>query len=173
MSPKLLTMIILGGVFFCSDVNSAPSGLYIRSYYKGYYKAYLNEKLSWNDAWVKCYQRRGRLAVIDNTNPYDKQAIVRVIKKYLVDYRRKWYNLWIGLKRNKSRNWYWRNARGTTDVKVDVYSNYFENIWGVRRQSSYANNCFFWMPKELYGGSWGWADTTCSTRRGYICQFNY
>ena len=81
----------------------APSGLYIRSYYKGYYKAYLNEKLSWNDAWVKCYQRRGRLAVIDNTNPYDKQAIVKVINKYLVDYRRKWYNLWIGLKRSNDR----------------------------------------------------------------------
>ena len=81
----------------------APSGLYIQSYYKGYYKAYLNEYLSWNDAWVKCYQRRGRLAVIDNTNPYDKQAIVTKIKKYLVDYRRKWYNLWIGLKRSNDR----------------------------------------------------------------------
>merc|ERR1712212_1104874 len=129
-----------GGVFFCSDVNSAPSGLYIQSHYKGYYKAYLNEYLSWNDAWVKCYQRRGRLAVIDNTNPYDKQAIVTKIKKYLVDNRRKWYNLWIGLTRSNyyPYDWYWRNVNPTrpTDVKVDVYSNDFENIWGVRRQSS-------------------------------------
>ena len=81
----------------------APSGLYIQSYYKGYYKAYLNEYLSWNDAWVKCYQRRGRLAVIDNTNPSDKQAIVTKIKSYLDDCGRDWQNVWIGLRRSNER----------------------------------------------------------------------
>ena len=81
----------------------APSGIYIRSNYRGYYKAYLNEKLTWDGAWGECFEKGGRLAVIDNTNPYDKQAIVTKIKKYLVDYRRKWYNLWIGLKRCNDR----------------------------------------------------------------------
>ena len=81
----------------------APSGIYIQSYYKGYYKAYLNEKLSWDDAWVKCYQRRGRLAVIDNNNPDDKQAIVSKINNYLDDYGGGWDNVWIGLRRSNER----------------------------------------------------------------------
>ena len=59
------------------------------------------------------------------------------------------------------------------DVKAEVYSKDFEDIWGARRQSSYAYNCFFWMPKEVYGDAWGWKDTDCSYKRGYICKFDY
>ena len=86
----------------------APSGIKIWSNYRGYYKAYLNEKLSWNEAWGKCYEKGGRLAVIDNTNPDDKQAIYSSIRDYLDDYGGSWYNLWIGLKRSNER-WNYNN----------------------------------------------------------------
>jgi len=178
MSPKLLTFIILGAVFFCSDVNAAPTVIYIRSNYRGYYEAYLNEKLTWYRAWGKCYEKGGRLAVIDNTNPYDKQIIVSSIKSYLDDYGKSWQNVWIGLRRSNyyPHGWYWRNVNPTrpTDVKADVYSNDFENLWGVRRQSGiYDGDCFNWMPEDVYDDSWGWIAKSCSEARDYICQFDY
>ena len=73
-------------------------------------------------------------------------------------------------------DWYWRNVNPTfpTDVKVDVYSKDFENIWGVRRESGiYDGDCFYWKPKEFYDDEWGWIASSCSGKRGYICQFNY
>ena len=85
----------------------APSSLYIKSRYGGHYEAYLNEKLSWSYAAGKCHQKGGRLAVIDNRNPSDKQAIVNSINDYLSAYGRSWEyhvgSLWIGIKRSNDR----------------------------------------------------------------------
>ena len=82
--------------------------LRIPSWYGDYYYiAYLNEKLSWFEAWGKCHQAGGRLAVIDNDNPDDKQAIVSDISSEMEAYGRNWENdvgtLWIGLKRSNYR----------------------------------------------------------------------
>ena len=85
-------------------MSIAPKGIRIRSYYRGYYEAHVNEKVSWRAAWGKCYVDGGRLAVIDNTNPNDKQAIYSSIKNYLDDNGKSWHNLWIGLKRWERSN---------------------------------------------------------------------
>ena len=192
----------------------APSSLHITSRYEGHYEAYLNEKLSWSYASGKCYDKGGRLAVIDNRNPDDKQEIVNSIKSYLSAYGRKWEkdvgSLWIGINQSNVRwktifyfqnliilhsinyvghdlliffvvgewypyHWHWRNANWTpTDVEVDMYSKDFEDLWGVRRKGEiYDEGCFYWMPEDVYGGSWGWISASCSLKLGFICQFKY
>ena len=71
--------------------------IHIQSRYGGHYEVYLNEPLSWNDAYVKCQNKRGRLAVIDNLE--EKQFIVNSIKTYYSNNGGYWKNLWLGLKK--------------------------------------------------------------------------
>ena len=94
-------------VYFFLIEDPTCSRFRIDSYYRGYYKTYLNEKLSWFEAWGKCNKEGGRLAVIDNDNPDDKQAIVNAINSVMEACGRNWENdvgtLWIGLKRSNYR----------------------------------------------------------------------
>ena len=71
--------------------------IYIQSSYGGHYEVYLNNPLNWNDAWSKCQNKHGRLAVIDSLE--EKEFIVNSVNSYLKDNGGYWKNLWIGLKK--------------------------------------------------------------------------
>ena len=76
----------------------------MQSRYGGHYEVYLNQPLSWNDAYVQCQNKGGKLAVIDNLE--EKQFIVRSIKTYLDNNGGYWKNLWLGLKKGKFNKLY-------------------------------------------------------------------
>ena len=69
--------------------------IYVQSNNGGYYEVFINQKMSWDDAWVKCQNRGGKLAVIDSLN--EKHFIVHAITTYYG--RLYWENLWIGLRK--------------------------------------------------------------------------
>jgi len=143
--------------------------IHIQSRYGGHYEVYLNQPLSWNDAYVKCQGKGGRLAVIDNLE--EKQFIVSSIKTYYSNNGGYWKNLWLGLRKGNNGNWYWRNAgSNNSDVKVNTYSDDFKYLWGHQKQSSNPWECFFWEPQAVYGSK-SWYATSCSRKRGFICQF--
>ena len=67
-------------------------------------------------------------------------------------------------------NWFWRNAGADGfDVKVTDW-NTFKNVWGYQRQPSNPWECFFWASEDVYGVRY-WFATSCSRKRGFICQF--
>lgn len=74
--------------------------IYIQSSNGGHYEVYLNQPLSWDDAWVKCQNKGGRLAVIDSLD--EKQFIVRSIKTHLSNNGGYWKNLWLGLRKGST-----------------------------------------------------------------------
>ena len=83
----------------------------------------MSQELSWNDAWVKCKSKGGKLAVIGLQE--DKKSILKAVINYYGGLT--WQNLW---------------------------------------KLMYPWECFFWNPERstLYG-------TSCSRKRGFICQF--
>lgn len=73
--------------------------------------------------------------------------------------------------KGQNGSWYWRNAgSNNADVKVYTNSHDFEYIWGHQTQSSNPWECFFWNPEAVYGSK-SWYATSCSRKRGFICQF--
>ena len=71
--------------------------IYIQSSYGGHYEVYIRKPLNWNDAWIKCQNKGGRLAVIRSLE--EKELIVNSIDSYLKNNGRYWKNLWIGIKK--------------------------------------------------------------------------
>ena len=71
--------------------------IYIPSSNGGHYEVHLNKPMTWNDAWVECYNKRGRLAVIESLD--EKESIVQSIKSYLENDGGYWKNLWVGLRK--------------------------------------------------------------------------
>jgi len=132
----------------------------------GRFEVYLTEPLSWNDAYVKCKNKGGRLAVI--TSLYDKQLIVGAVNRYLDDHRGSWKNLWIGLRKGNNRNWWWRNADPNNyDKEVDTNEYAFKSLWGYQKYQYHEYECFFWERTA----NKPWSTTDCKRQRGFICEF--
>ena len=74
---------------------SAEYDVSIPSRNGGHYEVFISQELSWNDAWVKCRSKGGKLAVIGLQE--DKRSIVNSVINYYG--RLTWQNLWIGLRK--------------------------------------------------------------------------
>ena len=70
-------------------------------------------------------------------------------------------------------NWMWRSNCNTNCKSVNIDSDNFKRIWGHKKRNFQPKgNCFNWSESKLDPDHRFWFEYPCSSRLGFVCQFD-